>query len=72
MNEDRKRPKDHVLATIMRMDPERLAALRRISSGVTRCPECDAANPAAERRCSKCGAPLYPEEEMERIEKDQG
>ncbi len=57
--------RDALLATMYRMDPDRLRQLRRIASGVTRCPECDAANPAGERLCRKCGARLYPVEEAE-------
>lgn len=52
---------DYMMATWMRVDPERLAAVRRAISGVTRCPRCDEPNPAAERLCHKCGATLYPD-----------
>ena len=57
--------RDALLATMYRMDPDRLRQLRRIASGVTRCPECDAPNPAGERFCRKCRAKLYPVEEAE-------
>jgi len=52
---------DWALATMYHLDPEKLAAMRRIMSGMTRCPECDALNPANQKRCDKCGAKLYPE-----------
>ena len=52
---------DNLIATMYRLDPERLAAVRRAISGVTRCPECDALNRADQPRCDKCGAKLYPE-----------
>lgn len=52
---------DWSLATMYRLDPERLAAARRIMTGMTRCPECDALNLANQKRCDKCGAKLYPE-----------
>jgi ribosomal protein L40E len=52
---------DMSLATMYHLDPEKLAAIRRIVSGMTRCPECDALNPANQKRCDKCGAKLYPE-----------
>ena len=57
--------KDAFLAAMYRLDPDRLRQLRRIASGVTRCPECDHVNPASERLCVKCGAKLYPVEEQE-------
>jgi uncharacterized paraquat-inducible protein A len=57
------RNKDSFLAAMYMLDPDRLRQLRRIASGVTRCPECDAANPASERFCTKCHAKLYPVEE---------
>jgi uncharacterized paraquat-inducible protein A len=44
-----------------RCDPERLAAVKRIMTGNTRCPECDALNRADQMRCDKCGAKLYPD-----------
>ncbi|OGS41484.1 MAG: hypothetical protein A3K67_04120 [Euryarchaeota archaeon RBG_16_62_10] len=53
--------KDHLIATMFRMDVDRLAALRRVMSGKTRCPNCDAVNPAGQKTCGKCGAYLYPE-----------
>lgn len=61
----REKDKDALIATMYRMDPDKLRQLRRIVSGVTRCPECDAANPAGEKRCVKCGAKLYVVEEAD-------
>ncbi len=52
---------DYMLATMLRVDPDKLAAVRRAVSGVTRCPRCDEPNPASERHCFKCGSPLYPD-----------
>jgi uncharacterized paraquat-inducible protein A len=52
---------DLTIGTLYRIDPERLAALRRAMTGMTRCPECDALNRADQPRCDKCGAKLYPE-----------
>lgn len=52
---------DLTIATLYRLDPEKLAAIRRSISGMTRCPECDALNRADQPRCDKCGAKLYPE-----------
>lgn len=52
---------DNALAIMYRLDPEKLAAIRRAVSGLTRCPECDAVNRADQPRCDKCGAKLYPE-----------
>lgn len=52
---------DNALAIMYRLDPEKLAAIRRAVSGLTRCPECDAVNRADQSRCEKCGAKLYPE-----------
>jgi uncharacterized paraquat-inducible protein A len=52
---------DLTIATLYRLDPDKLAAIRRVISGVTRCPECDALNRADQPRCDKCGAKLYPE-----------
>ncbi len=54
---------DNALAIMYRLDPEKLAAIRRSVSGLTRCPECDAVNRADQPRCEKCGAKLYPEVE---------
>jgi uncharacterized paraquat-inducible protein A len=63
MSNDDERPAyhDNVIATLHRLDPERLAAIRRAWTGMTRCPECDALNMAEQPRCDKCGAKLYPE-----------
>jgi methionyl-tRNA synthetase len=52
---------DMTIATLYRLDPDKLAAVRRAVSGMTRCPECDALNRADQPRCEKCGAKLYPE-----------
>jgi ribosomal protein L40E len=52
---------DMTIATLYRLDPDKIAAVRRAISGTTRCPECDALNPADQQRCEKCGAKLYPE-----------
>lgn len=52
---------DHTLAIMYRLDPEKLAAVRRAISGMTRCPNCDELNPANHRFCMKCGCKLYPE-----------
>ena len=60
-DDDRPAYHDWALATMYRLDPERLAALRRSMTGMTRCPECDALNRADQPRCDKCGAKLYPE-----------
>lgn len=60
---------DYRLATLMRLDPEKLAAVRRMMSGTTRCPNCDEPNRADQRRCVKCGAALYPD--LEQTEKAQ-
>lgn len=54
---------DLTIATLYRLDPEKLAAIRRSMTGMTRCPECDALNRADQPRCDKCGAKLYPEVE---------
>ena len=56
---EKQRHHDRVLATMYRLDPERLAAIRRAATGMTRCPECDALNPADQKKCYKCGARLY-------------
>jgi len=64
-DESRRTDKDYMLATMFRIDPQRLAALRRVTSGVTRCPECNQRNDASRRFCSKCGAKLYPVEEYD-------
>lgn len=63
---ERQRHEDRVIATMYRLDPERLAAVRRAATGMTRCPACDTLNPADQKRCYKCGANLYydiPDEE---------
>ena len=52
---------DYRLATMLRLDPERLAALRRSMSGKTKCPNCDETNDADRKYCVKCGAALYPD-----------
>jgi len=48
------------IAVRNRYDPERLAAVKRVISGKTRCPECDEPNRADQEHCSHCGARLYP------------
>ncbi len=53
------------------LDPEKLAAMRRIMTGMTRCPECDALNMAGQKRCDKCGAKLYPEVDDEEEKKPE-
>jgi len=60
-NEYGERDHDNVIATLYRLDPDRLAAVRRAISGITRCPNCDAPNRADQQRCDRCGAKLYPE-----------
>ena len=61
-------PDEDLAATLFRIDVDRIRAVRRAASGMTRCPECDAANPADRRTCKACGARLYPiEEEDERM-----
>ncbi|MBU0684469.1 MAG: hypothetical protein ABIE25_06780 [Thermoplasmatota archaeon] len=60
-DENRESNHDNVIATLYRLDPERLAAVRRAISGITRCPQCDAPNRADQPRCDSCGAKLYPE-----------
>jgi uncharacterized paraquat-inducible protein A len=61
----RPKEKDAFLATMFRLDVQRVSALRRAASGKTRCPECDLTNDASARRCVKCGALLYPVEEYD-------
>jgi len=71
---ERQRHEDRVLAAMYRLDPERLAAVRRATTGMTRCPVCDTVNPAAQRKCSRCGANLYydlPDEEEKKPEESQ-
>ena len=53
-----------------RCDPERLAAVKRILTGNTRCPQCDALNPANQKQCDRCGARLYPESRIPKDEKE--
>lgn len=61
----RRKDKDAFIATMFRLDPDRLRQLRRIASGVARCPECGASNQADRSTCAKCGARLYPVEEAD-------
>jgi len=65
MEDEEEREADHTnaLATLYRIDPQKLAAIKRIATGSTRCPSCDAVNPADNRFCEKCGGKLYPVEE---------
>lgn len=56
-------PDEHLAATLLRVDVDRIRAVRRAASGVTRCPQCDAVNPADRRICKACGSRLYPVEE---------
>jgi uncharacterized paraquat-inducible protein A len=65
MSDEPRKDKDAFLAAMYRLDPDRLRQLRRIASGVTRCPECDAVNQASDKVCAKCGTRLYPVEEAE-------
>jgi uncharacterized paraquat-inducible protein A len=61
-------PDEDLVATLYRLDVDRVRAVRRAVSGTTRCPECDAVNPASQRTCKACGSRLYPvEEENERM-----
>jgi len=57
-----------------RYDPDRLAAVKRSMTGMTRCPVCDGLNRADSKFCIKCGAYLYPEmrEEDEKQGKFKG
>jgi len=59
--EDRGSYHDMTIATLYRLDPDKLAAVRRAMTGSTRCPECGALNRAEQPRCEKCGAKLYPD-----------
>jgi len=67
-----KRPQDDKLGRLAgiavrnRYDPERLAAVKRIISGKTRCPECDEPNSADQEYCNRCGARLYPKHAEEK------
>lgn len=74
MSEEYKpKDRDALIAAMYRIDPDRLRQLRRVVSGVTRCPACDAANPPEARFCNKCGEKLYPiEEAEERLFKGKG
>jgi len=67
MGDEKENPAYHdmTIATLYRMDPEKLKAIRRAMTGMTRCPECDALNRADQKYCDKCGAKLYPELEYE-------
>jgi len=68
---ERQRHEDRVIATMYRLDPDRLAAVRRAATGMTRCPACDTLNPADQKRCNRCGANLYydlPDEEKPKEE----
>jgi uncharacterized paraquat-inducible protein A len=56
-------PDEELAATLFRLDVDRVRAVRRAASGTTRCPECDAVNPADRRTCKACGSRLYPVEE---------
>jgi rRNA maturation endonuclease Nob1 len=56
-------PDEDLAATLFRLDVDRIRAVRRAASGTTRCPECDAVNPADRRFCKACGSKLYPVEE---------
>lgn len=63
---------DNTIAIMYRLDPEKIAAVRRAISGMTRCPQCDGLNRADQRYCIKCGAKLYPDvEDEERPSEDQ-
>jgi len=69
---EKQRHEDRVIATMYRLDPDRLAAVRRAASGMTRCPGCDTLNPADQRRCYKCGTNLYYDLPDEEKPKDEG
>lgn len=60
---------DYRLAMLLRLDPERLASLRRAMSGMTKCPNCGESNRADQKCCEKCGAALYPDLETEERDK---
>ncbi len=59
------------LAVRNRYDPERLAAIKRVMTGTTRCPQCDELNRADQKTCRKCGAALYPEHKKKAPDKDK-
>lgn len=72
---EKQRHEDRVIATLYRLDPDRLAAVRRAATGMTRCPACDTLNPADQKRCYKCDANLYydlPDEEKPKTEGQEG
>jgi len=69
---EKQKHEDRVIATLYRLDPDRLAAVRRAASKMTRCPECDTLNPADQRKCYNCGANLYYDLPDEEKPKDEG
>lgn len=73
--DDEERPPayhDNTIATLYRLDPDKLKAIRRAVTGMTRCPECDELNRADEKWCSKCGAKLYPDLDYEAEKPQEG
>ena len=56
-------PREHLAATLYRLDVDRVRAVQRAASGKTSCPQCHAVNPADRRFCKACNAKLYPAEE---------
>jgi uncharacterized paraquat-inducible protein A len=62
---------DNMIAIMYRLDPEKIAAVRRAISGMTRCPGCDALNRADQGHCIRCGAKLYPEVKDEESPKEE-
>ena len=56
-------PEEHMISTMYRIPVDRVKAVQRAMSGKTRCPQCDAVNPANRRFCKACNAKLYPVEE---------